>query len=413
MSTTNEVEEAVGVAAVWRACRGSVVFHAALGLWAALSFVAFVWANTWLGIVGVPVAAGIALLPLLRRRMSSFVVVLVCVPLWLAIGEFVFRAHFFGPDALANPTAYSPVSNFYMPGMVELSDDPVLGFELTPGFSGRFKGTDLELNPQGFRDDPFVARSPGDGFRIVAVGDSITLGSGVVRSAIFSDRLEAILSTPSRRVEVYNCSVAGMKVVQLARLAERAAEEWDPDLILLALRPTAVTDRLLPERVDWSEVLARNAETARAMAWLRRYGFVPNLFAPPVRQIVRFIPGLERDMPEDARASSPVLDGALRSLSRLSRDGTPVVGVGLRLVSVGPAGAPAQKRAHDQLAQAFREHDLEFIDTFDAFPESYRPVDFTIYPGDGHPNAAAHDRIARTIAAALEAGWSAQRGGAG
>ena len=55
------------------------------------------------------------------------------------------------------------------------SSNPDLAYELVPGASGDFWGTQVSINAHGFRGR-MDSNTPFDGFRIIALGDSITFG---------------------------------------------------------------------------------------------------------------------------------------------------------------------------------------------------------------------------------------------
>ncbi len=93
-------------------------------------------------------------------------------------------------------------------------------------------GHPVATNSMGFRDREFGPPEPGV-FRILVLGDSVTFGHGVPGNATFARRLEVLLSTRERRVDVLNAGVPGWSTRQERIFYERHGEELAPDLVLV------------------------------------------------------------------------------------------------------------------------------------------------------------------------------------
>lgn len=116
--------------------------------------------------------------------------------------------------------------------------DPVLEHRLTPRFSGvastsEYK-TAIRTNSMGFREDKEYGTKPKDTYRILAIGDSFTMGVAVELDQSFVKLLEKSLSQrPQRRYEVINAGIPGFDTRQELVLITRYGRELNPDLILL------------------------------------------------------------------------------------------------------------------------------------------------------------------------------------
>jgi lysophospholipase L1-like esterase len=95
------------------------------------------------------------------------------------------------------------------------------------------------FNDMGCRDRDFpLARAAGT-WRILALGDSYTMGVGVQAHDVFTARLEQLLngarSPGSPTYEVINCGVSGYSTEDALMLYERHAARYNPDLVLLTM----------------------------------------------------------------------------------------------------------------------------------------------------------------------------------
>ena len=94
-------------------------------------------------------------------------------------------------------------------------DDRLLQYRLAPNFSGVASTGEyrngLRTNGQGLREDRDYGPKPAHAQRILAIGDSFTMGVGVESSETFSKVLERLLRSTElgTSVEVINAGVPG------------------------------------------------------------------------------------------------------------------------------------------------------------------------------------------------------------
>jgi hypothetical protein len=81
-------------------------------------------------------------------------------------------------------------------------------------------------------------------------------------------------------------------------------------------------------------------------------------------------------------------------------------------------GDASRRNEHRAIAESTARAGVPFIDTYDAFDPDSRRMDYIVYPGDGHPNAAGHLLYAKAIADWLrangyvpEGAWQADESG--
>jgi lysophospholipase L1-like esterase len=115
------------------------------------------------------------------------------------------------------------------------------------GLDPRVKGTIVEINSHGHHDDEFPEQKPAGELRGLIIGDSVTMGHGVHRSATFSNQLERLLSSPN---QIINAGVQGYSTGQeLYALKENL--RFDPDFIAVGFCLNDITDpAVLDTRFD-------------------------------------------------------------------------------------------------------------------------------------------------------------------
>lgn len=114
----------------------------------------------------------------------------------------------------------------------QLSDDPVLGYELRPGSRHEAE----RINAAGFRDEDVPVAKPPGTFRIAAIGDSVTFGALCAWEESWPERLEALLERArlpgAPRFEVLNFGVTGYNVSQVAERLRVLGLAYEPDLVV-------------------------------------------------------------------------------------------------------------------------------------------------------------------------------------
>lgn len=107
------------------------------------------------------------------------------------------------------------------------SDDPILQVELIPN-------ANAYINADGFYGRDYALDAPPGTFRIVGLGDSISMYYSAERenhSSLLEDRLPAVVGAP---VEVLNLAVAGYDAPQQVRSLVVRGLKYDPDLVMVS-----------------------------------------------------------------------------------------------------------------------------------------------------------------------------------
>ena len=144
-----------------------------------------------------------------------------------------------------------------------------------PGEQG---DVDVTTNALGLRAPEVVVPRPADVFRIVALGDEFTFGSGVVAEARWTVALaDALATADGRRVEVLAAGVPGWSPAQAFLFLRQQLFELQPDLVLwqlagddlreLALMVRSSGRQLAPLRVQAGWIyLSTTNQTGPALA---------------------------------------------------------------------------------------------------------------------------------------------------
>jgi len=97
-------------------------------------------------------------------------------------------------------------------------------------------GYPIDLNEEGFRGPIPAVPKPAGTTRILALGDSVTFGTGVARDSTWPARLEERLrGRADVRLEAVNTGMAGADLAQVERALRKRWSAYDPDVAVLVL----------------------------------------------------------------------------------------------------------------------------------------------------------------------------------
>jgi hypothetical protein len=171
----------------------------------------------------------------IRIRLSStmgyvilFTLMTITTLLFVEIGARLFLV------------APPPPGGHYMPHAEAI-------FTMCPNSSGPFilKNNDgdtispnMTVSSQGIRDREYGPKPP-DTFRIVMLGDSFTMGSGLESNETIDSVLETLLQKTdiSCDIQVINCGVGGYAPWQERIFLQERGFSFEPDLVILQLFP--------------------------------------------------------------------------------------------------------------------------------------------------------------------------------
>src|SRR5262245_26405828 len=138
-------------------------------------------------------------------------------------------------------TGLAPETSLISVGRFRISDNPLIGYEPVPNYE--YHGTALyffefrgKSNSLGFRDREHSLEKPPGAYRIVVIGDSITMGLQIDDHTedVYTNVLESALTRGGRDVEVINFGVSGYNTQQEVHTLADKGIQFKPDLVILA-----------------------------------------------------------------------------------------------------------------------------------------------------------------------------------
>jgi len=274
------------------------------------------------------------------------------------------------------------------------SANPSMGHEHRPNVSARLMGVDVSINSLGLRGPEYSAAKPAGTYRILVLGDSMTLGWGVAVEEVFCTLLQQRLNeelSPRTGVkyEVVNAGVGNYNTTQELAYLEDHGFQLNPDLVVLGYyindaEPVPGDDASFLVRHSYLYVLASSGLDA----WARRGGSRPGYEA--------YYRNLYRD-------DAPGWQQCQASLKRLAtacreRQVPLIVALLPELHQVGTAYPFGD--IHDTIRKLCEAQEVATLDLRNTFAMQSSPS-LWVSAGDAHPNAKAHRLIAGALYEAL------------
>jgi len=145
-------------------------------------------------------------------------------------------------DTLRAAGSQHPQMELTLFDIVRPAADPRRVYELVPDLNGRFAKKPLRTNDQGFRDDDFETSKPKRVTRIAILGDSVAFGWGVEEKERFGSLLPKLMAENSgtsagtgRKIQVYNFAVPGYNTAMELATWKDVASHYKPDILVLSL----------------------------------------------------------------------------------------------------------------------------------------------------------------------------------
>jgi len=360
------------------------------------------------------VAVALRLNPRHRGKVAIFVLAGL---LFLFGGEVYLRVRYFGVAGLSFDR-YRPASYGHPWSRFEYSAETYTG--LKPNTAIRFKGKMFSVNADGFRGKTYVRPKPEGVYRIILLGASATMGSGLEDPEVMTEVMEARLNATGfpMRVEVVNLSIGGSRLGEMIHCLEAVGMSYEPDLILVGFNQMLIP----PQDVD---IEARAVRPVSVPAWRKvadqTYSYLGSRFffsdlleqfrageigvlgqrltLPPPRPGAG---GVRPPFPEGQRRN--VAEGMARI--RRAAGTTPVMAYLFRTISNTMGLDGPDYRAW--VAEQASARGVEVMDATELEFGDYRELDLIVYPGDKHPNALAHriygERLADAVAEFIRRG---------
>lgn len=288
--------------------------------------------------------------------------------------------------------------------------DAESGYTLRPGFQGReiAPGNEFDvpavIDARGLRDQPHTEPPRPC---ILAVGDSMTFGEGVPADRSYSAVLEKTAG-----IRVYNGGVPGYSSRQMLVRLRRLAPGLRPDVVVFTLSPhwdrqrcatpflykdgyivgQGYADRLLLLNGNLYLKDTRLPVLGSVTAQAKRYSVLMRLALPALAGGVRSL--THRPQPDNPKAQD--YEPTVQSLDQARRFAQ-TMNARFLAVLIDDRGEEFHR---DRLAIQKRLQDLgiPYVAADGLIPGDWKPLRFA---RDGHWNAAGHEAMGRTLAAAL------------
>jgi lysophospholipase L1-like esterase len=262
--------------------------------------------------------------------------------------------------------------------------------EHRPNAGAVLMGVRVRTDDNGFRlpDGEAEARRRPEDRKVLALGDSLTLGWGVPEGQTFPDQLEKLLGSActargERGASVYNAGIGNCNTaMELARYQKCIRPRLRPDWVILGF---SFNDAELTPAPERAPLLWNSALFALGYArFLRRWD-------PALRDYSDYYVGLFRD----GRPGWERTRQALRELGASLR-GEGIPGTMLLMPELHEPHATGIAEAFSRVAAVGRESGFEVIDGTPEFPPGSGKR-YWVSPEDAHPDAAAQALYARAL----------------
>ena len=316
----------------------------------------------------------------MKNAILSTILLLASVIAALGLGEVILRVK------NSNMQNYDIEMWRYAAELKVRSDNPLLGHEHVPSREAVLQSVTIRTNERGLRGGAVPPPSSGRR-RIMFLGSSVTLGWGVEEDKTVTARLEKMFAADGETVEVLNAGIGNYNAPRyVERFLTRLADLQPTDIVVhYFLRDAETLD------AGGGNALLRNSQLAVTM-WIAvtRY----------------FNASGEQSIEDHYRAVyQPTAPGFVEMRKQLARlaDHARSRGIRLYLAMVPDVHDLVNYRlefAHDQMRQIAGELGYVYIDLLPAM-RNLTPADLWSMPGDPHPNALGHERMAQAIYPAL------------
>jgi lysophospholipase L1-like esterase len=315
----------------------------------------------------------------------------------LLIGEMVISFGHLAPEIA-----------YIQKGRYRLSRNKKMGYEPTPGY--KFKGDNLlfhdyrgeETNRLGFRDVDHSLRKAKGTFRILVLGDSISIGLYIKKySETFPFLLEKNLLDKSKEVEVINMGVVGYNTLQEVEMLKERGLPFKPDLVLISycLNDRERNDGNLFGTLLAAEVREKKVSRIRLHPFLTQSALYRFLF---FRVFPEKIPDYKPERDQNyALLEKDTVDPSLFELSNLAQENDFQV-----LIAVWPEFTDLQEykylAEHKKIASLSDQYGFYFLDLLESIrncaSRSATGLSFDHY----HPNESGNACAAKAMANFIE-----------
>ena len=312
-----------------------------------------------------------------RNNVKKILAVLISMIIFFFLGELLIRIY------LHYNTVYDiEMTRYALYNKVD-SDNPRIGHEHKPNSSTRLMNVMVDINSDGLRDREYPL-TKGDNYRIIMLGDSLTLGWGVAERETFSNILEEKLNK-SYPTEIINFGTGNYNTEQEVNLFKEKGLKYKPDKVVLFyfINDAEVT----PEKsklwfLGYSEFIS--------FYWSRINSLMDKYSSS--QSFGEYYSALYRD----DQAGWKNTKSAILDLMQLCKKESIELQVVL-LPELHDTKNQIFREVYDNIAHFLSENNIEYVNLARLFSEQDNEMDLWVSYDDAHPNALAHKKIAESI----------------
>lgn len=249
-----------------------------------------------------------------------------------------------------------------------------------------------ERNSAGFHDVEWVREKPAGTWRLVVLGDSITMGQWVPRDELFVKRLERELRARGKSVEVLNVALGGVDTQDELGLLRKVGLEYAPDAVLLVFFLNDAT------HLDSNPLMVKkiHAELARGPEGLARISRAWDMLDRARREravtdttVADYLASFRGDA--EKREAWERCKRSLAELAALCRERGLPLGVAIfpMLMELESNADHPFASLYGEVAAHCRSLGVPVVDLLPAFRGRSAPA-LWVAPDDAHPNSTAN-----------------------
>lgn len=319
------------------------------------------------------------------RKIAILIIIFFIFCVFLELG---IRFYIFGFRGL-NPVLVSSVDNIALFNWSHKSSCPDLPRELKPNLDTFFRLVRFCTNSDGLRDKEYQVKKPANTFRVVVLGSSITMGSGVDIDETFHSLVENRLNSESSNIsyEFINFGMVAYTLSDCLTMLKCKALKYEPDLILFC------TDgREVPLVIKKNDSAMRADNKMRRQVFFRSYVLelaIGNKALFSLDRTKKLNSGIARNYDDNDKIRYlETLKNILLELSAISKQhNVPICLVRDNFYF---------NSGLEETKELALKYGLYCIDTSYAFKKG-KAMDYCSNKIDPHPNVAAHKIIASIL----------------
>lgn len=317
----------------------------------------------------------------LAKKITSVFIVTVTIGLMLFIAEGVIRLK------NASMKNYDIEMWKYALKLKQPSPNPLIGHEHLPNQSAVLQSVEMRTNEYGLRGAP-IDSQPTPQRRILFLGSSVTLGWGVPEASTLTQRLEKKFASQGQTVQVLNAGIGNFNTQRYVELFFTKLTSLQPTDIVVhyVLRDAEV---LAPSKKN---LLLRHSQLATT-AWIVLSRYFSKFNEPSLEEHYHKVydpnaTGFQEMQKQLARLSQYCQANNIRLYFAMTPDIHDLIDYKYRDI-------------HETMKTFSSQLGATFVDFLPAM-QGLTPEEIWAMPGDPHPNALGHEKMAEALFPVLQ-----------